>query len=411
VNEPIARRRRRQRLTDRQVAALPRRRARYFHPDPELPGHGVRVPVDGLSSFYVVARDAFKKLRWVPIGNTAELKIEAAREIARSVIRRLKQGLAPFAPPPVKRDSVAAVFEGWAKRHVEAQGLRTGAELRRIAERHVLPVWRDRPFAEIRRSDIANLLDAVEDAHGPWVADSVLGVLRSMATWYAARNDAYTPPFVRKMRRTPAQIRKRSRILDDDELRRVWTAAEGAGGYGAFLQILLLTGQRLGAVLLGMKWADIDFERGVWVIPVQPRAKGHAGTVVLPETALRIIRAQPKFIGNPHVFAAQRGSGPFTGLSARKAEFDERCGVIGWTQHDLRRCARSLMARAGVRPDVAERVLGHAVGNQVERTYDVHGYDSEKADALRRLATLIEEIVGGEPGGNVRRLRAAAVRP
>ena len=43
------------------------------------------------------------------------------------------------------------------------------------------------------------------------------------------------------------------------------------------------------------------------------------------------------------------------------------------------------MARAGVQPHIAERVLGHAVGG-VEGVYDVHRYDAEKADALKRLA-------------------------
>jgi Arm DNA-binding domain len=232
VIETTVRRKRRQRLTNKQVAALPRRRARYFHPDPELPSHGVRVLPDGSSSFYVIARDAFKKQRWVRLGRTAELSIEDSRERARTVLKRLRTGLEPFETPPTRPDSVADVVQTWFKRHVEARDLRSGGELRRILERHVLPVWKHRPFAEIRRSDIARLLDAVEDAHGAWVADSVLTTLRSVATWYAARDDAYTPPFVRNMQRTTAQARKRNRTLSDEELRKVWRAAGEAGTSG-----------------------------------------------------------------------------------------------------------------------------------------------------------------------------------
>ena len=63
-----------------------------------------------------------------------------------------------------------------------------------------------------------------------------------------------------------------------------------------------------------------------------------------------------------------------------------------WVIHDLRRTARSLLSRAGVRPDISERVLGHAIAG-VEGVYDRHSYDAEKADALNRLAALVGSIV------------------
>ena len=47
----------------------------------------------------------------------------------------------------------------------------------------------------------------------------------------------------------------------------------------------------------------------------------------------------------------------------------------------------------------AERVLGHAIGG-VEGIYDRHSYATEKADALRKLAALIERIVN-PPADNV----------
>ena len=50
------------------------------------------------------------------------------------------------------------------------------------------------------------------------------------------------------------------------------------------------------------------------------------------------------------------------------------------------------MSRAGVRPDIAKRVMGHAIAG-VEGIYDRHSYREEKADALRRLAALIDGIV------------------
>lgn len=72
--------------------------------------------------------------------------------------------------------------------------------------------------------------------------------------------------------------------------------------------------------------------------------------------------------------------------------------------HDLRRSARSLLSRAGVRPDVGERILGHVQGG-VAGIYDQYRYHEEKADALRRLAALVGRIVS-PPAGNVVPLHA-----
>jgi len=50
------------------------------------------------------------------------------------------------------------------------------------------------------------------------------------------------------------------------------------------------------------------------------------------------------------------------------------------------------MSRAGVRPDIAERTLGHVLPG-VAGIYDQDKYADEKADALNRLATLVDMIV------------------
>ena len=70
--------------------------------------------------------------------------------------------------------------------------------------------------------------------------------------------------------------------------------------------------------------------------------------------------------------------------------------IPNWTLHDLRRTAKTLMARAGVRPDISERVLGHAIAG-VEGTYDRHSYADEKRDALEKLAAMVDRILNPLP--------------
>jgi len=373
-------------LSDRGVLALKPRPARYAFPDPELVGHYVRVQSSGAKSFVAVTRSPAGKQLWTTIGPTDRLPIADARERARLIMQRVQAGRPAIEP---KAETFAAVVAEWRKRHVEKNELRSGKEILRLLDRHVLPVWGDREFASIRRSDVAALLDHVEDKHGARQADYCLNVVRSIANWYAARHDDFHPPVVRGMRRQSPHAQQRSRVLTDDELRAIWGAAENAGPFGAAVRLCLLTAQRR-AKVLGMSWADID-EDGVWTIPRQPREKVNAGAIELPEAAVAIIRAQHRFAGNPHVLGG-RSAGPINGISKFKARLDAQAGVTGWRLHDLRRTARSLMSRAGVPSEHAERVMGHSIGG-VEGVYDRHSYADEKGAALTKLAALIDAIV------------------
>jgi integrase len=400
MDQQIARQRRRT-LTDKMVAALPKKRKRYIKADPELGGHYVRVMPDGANVFCVVARDQFGKQIWFRIGTADILRIEEARDQAREAIKRIRAGLPAKEAPAVKPDSFKSVALSWIERHVAKNKLRTQAEIERCLRVYVFSHWADREFTSIKRSDIAALMDHIEDKHGARQADLVLSIMRSIANWFATRSDDYLSPFTRNMRR--GDTKKRERILTDDELRSVWKQAEGNGSFGALVRMLLLTGQRRAAVL-GMRWDDINID-GVWTIQTEDREKGNAGSLTLPAQALAIIKAQPHIEKNPFVFAASNG-GPMSAFTRAKRAFDKQCGVTGWTLHDLRRTARSLMSRAGVSSDHAERVLGHVIPG-IEGTYDRRPYFDEKAAALAKLAALIDRIITPPPD-NVRQLHRKA---
>jgi integrase len=390
-------------LTDKGVAALKPRAQRYAEPDPQLVGHYIRVTPSGAKSFAAVARDPYGKQIWTTIGNTDLIEIEEARERAREAIKRVKAGLPAIESPPVKPDTFQAVAENWIKRHVAAKGLRTRDEIERCLTKYVFPHWRERDFESIKRSDVARLLDHVEDNHGRRQADVVLSIVRAISNWFASRSDDYMVLFTRdvsrSMNRSDPDTARRKRILNDTELLALWRVTE-SDAFGRFVRVLLLTAQRLEKVRT-MRWSDIDAD-GVWHIKSAPREKSNAGTLKLPKLALDIIRSQPRLASNEYVFAGQ-GSGPFNDMSANKAVLNETSGVADWRLHDLRRTARSLMSRAGVPSEHAERVLGHAITG-IEGIYDRHHYADEKADALQRLASLIKRIIN-PPADNVRQLR------
>jgi integrase len=377
---------RRRGLTDKQVAALPRKEGRYTYSDPELRGHYLRIPARSSRApiaFAAVARDPSGKQIWTTVGTADAIGIDQARELARAAIKRIKAGgpISESAKPTV-RD----VADQWLERHVRSNKQRTERERGRIISRYIVPRIGDQVFADVRRKDIAELLDRIEDESGKPMADGVLNTFRAISKWFQQRDESYHPPLTAGMSRVPKGEGRRKRILADDEIRAIWRVE---GQYGDFVRLALLTAQRR-EKLITLRWDDIKDD--VWTIRTELREKGNPGALKLQPIAVAIIKAQPIFVGNPYVFAG-RNNGPTTAFGAGqyKVQFDELCGVTGWRIHDLRRTARSLMARAGVQIEIAERVLGHAQGKLIQ-TYDRHHYQDEMAEALTKLAALIERI-------------------
>ena len=393
---------RRETLNDNKILQLKPKAKRYAKPDPDLRGHYVRVTPKGAKSFVAVARDPDGKQVWATIGGCDVLTIADAREQAREAIQRIKAGQPAFEAPPVKPDTLKDIAESWMQRHVRAKELRTEPEISRILNKYIYPTLKDRDFETIKRSDVTKLLDMVEDGSGPRQADTVLATLSSIMHWHAARADDYVPPLVRGMSRYDPHAKKRARILDDDEIRAMWAAADKGGPFGAFLKLLLLTAQRRQKVA-AMRWQDLTLD-GTWDIPTEAREKGNGGALLLPEVAQEIIRTQKRIGSNAYVFAG-RGDGHFSGYGLLKSGIDKEAGIEPWVLHDLRRTSRSLMSRAGVRSEIAERVLGHVLPG-VEGVYDRHSYREEKAEALKRLAGLLETILD-PPAENVVRLGGA----
>lgn len=376
--------------------------------DEATTGLALIVSPKGKRTFSIVARDPVGKQVWKRIGDPASMSVPEARLEASAAVARVKAGEAPtLAPtaPQAAPETFKQVAQQFVERHVDKQALRSKAEIERQLECYIYPEWGSETFESIRRGRVAGLLDKIEDRKagesgdmgGAVMADRVLATLRKLFNWYEVRNEDYASPIVRGMRVSSAKERARKRILTDEEIQVLWADWSIAGTFGAFLKTCLLTAQRR-AKVLSMRWADIN-ESGVWSIPAEAREKVNAGSIKLPALALAIIGAQPIVEGNPYVFAG-RGEVPIGNLGNDKRRMDQRIKLEPWTIHDLRRTARSLMARAGVRSDIAERTLGHVIAG-VEGVYDRHAYGEEKAAALEALALLVDRILKGNAGNVV----------
>ena len=375
--------------------------------DGRVPGFGVRCfPLKRMYVFRYRTKSGLQ--RTVNIGVHGALTVERARERAADLYEAVRKGEDPVAAETARakasanRRTVGDVLDSFMRRHGDS--LRSAGEYHATFNRLVRPQIGDVDLGLLRRSHLTAMLDHIEDHHGATMADRALQYTRSALNWHASRDDDFISPVAPGMMRTKASEQARTRILDDEELCAVWPVLEEAGPFGVFVKLLLLTAQRR-AEVAGLRRSEI--RAGLWIIPAERYKTARPQSVPLSAPAQAIIAALPK--GDP-VFPVS-----FINSGKPKARLDKavtaRQGgrpLDAWTLHDLRRTARSLMSRAGVRPDIAERCLGHVVGG-VEGTYDRHHYVEERRAAFEALAATIERIVGLPAGANVIELRQGAL--
>ncbi len=397
--------------------------------DAAMPGFGLRVYPSGRKSFVLSYRNGGGRKRLIVLGAYGlDFTLDQAHDKATRERGKLVDGADPLADRQRERitaeagDTFEIVAESFIERYVKPNKRpRPAAEDERIINRDLIPKWGTRKPEDISRRDVIELLDGITDRGSPVQANRVLAVVRKLFGWCVERAILDVSPVVGV--KAPTKEIKRDRVLDDNDLRLVWKAADKLGWpFGPAIQLLVLTGQRRGEVA-GMKWAylDLDGDAPTWTLPREATKADRAHTVPLSPQVVAIIEGLPRG-DSVFLFDTGRcdGDTPIKGFSYTKRDLDagitklaEKDGtspLTPWTLHDIRRSAASGMAALNVPPHILSRVLNHAAGaaEGITAIYNRHSYAEEQRHALNSWGAHIERIVAGKEAANVVELRHTA---
>jgi integrase len=407
-------------LTEKAIGAARAQDGERFLWDGELPGFGCRIKPSGAKTFFIQYRVG-RATRRVKVGRWPVMKVEPARMKALKLLAEIGDGGDPSARRRKERSMQGDTFEAAAKAFLaKRKELRTWNEAERIFRVYVTPVIGKRPLHEIARRELIDLLDKIADERGGSMANRTLAHLRPLFRWAVSRDVIGADPSANIPK--PAKERPRQRILDDDELRWIWRAADTIGGRrGAFVKLLMLSGQRRSEVA-GMRRSEFDRAARVWTLPVTRSKTAQIHEVPLPEAAWAIIDGLPKH-GNSVLAENAETDAGLLGFAFVKQALDVEIArlqlthavetgekvrpLTGWRLHDLRRTVRTRLAALGVAPEIAELVIGHQ-RKGIEAVYNLHTHRLEKASALVRWATALANIVSDRARQNVVPLSAAA---
>ncbi|HVG52887.1 MAG TPA: tyrosine-type recombinase/integrase [Vicinamibacterales bacterium] len=399
-------------LTARYLDQLKSHGKRYEVFDAIVPGLAIRVSASGRKTFTLYYRHR-RRMRRVGLGRYPDVLLEKARKIATQHRGRIFDGADPAGEKQTEHtqdeNTVQALYELYRSRKEKV--LRSWSEVRRILEKEVLPTWRHRRVADIRRRDIRELVEEKAQT-APIQGNRVLERISALFTFAVDQDWIEANPAWRIKK--PGHERSRDRVLTRDELRELWpalheTEAKNADGTpkprlsqalnDVFL-VMLLTAQRCGEVCQ-MQWREVDLDTGWWLIPGNVSKNHGPHRVPLTSMVLDILgrRARVENADDRYVFSNYRHT--CVADRAKKAAAILCKGGVSFhfRAHDLRRTAASYMGEAGVDRFHIAHVLNHrsVTHSTVTAIYDRYRYDKEKRVALEKWAEVLSGIVEVKP--------------
>lgn len=425
--EPPPTKKARRSLTDAFLRAVkPPVEGRLEIRDSDVKGLVLRMTPTGTAAWSVRVLGRDGKHQRPTLGTWPALGIKEARKAAQAAIAAIQAGGDPVAEKQAARaerqakaaeKTVADRVEEWREAKIKDAKSpwsdRYAAEVARIARRDVEPKLGKRLLSETTRADWTGLV-AAKRKTAPAMAAAMFRVVASFLSYAEAQGWIAMPLLPRKGAAMLAPAPEaRQRALSDAELVEVWQAAgKEPPKLRAFVRLLILTACR------EMEAADIatgelGLEAGRWAIPASRTKNGNAITLPLCALAKAELRAAlpEDEVGDAYRLLGRiRGSG-LRGFSKLKSRLDDRVaaareaeGVMGamppWRWHDLRRTARTGMARLGVPREHAEAAVNHlSARSALERTYDTYTYGPEIIAALGKWQNHVAELVKKKDAG------------
>ena len=425
-------------LTDLKIRSLKPAADRkpYDVKDTQVPGLHVRVMGTGKRTFVLLSRfPGMPHPTRRALGSYGQLTLEEARDKATAWRKLISRGVDPQIQE--NRDRQAALrqqqttFAAVAKDFIEDKlpSERKGKEVEQGIRREFIPRWGKWPIAEITAQDVRAVIKAVKDRGSPYQAHNLLVTIRRLFGW-AIDQHVYgldsSPCDRLKPKSVVGRRLSRTRILDDDELRAFWRAAERLQyPYGPLYQLLVLTGQRRSEVGRA-RWSEINIEQKLWTIPPERMKVGAAHVVPLTDAVMAILKELPRFNGGDYLFSTTFGEKPVRGFNRAKHDLDRHMqrswralgrlrhedrrhkDVAPFVIHDIRRTMRTGLSALPIPDLVRELVIGHTKPG-LHKVYDQHAYADEKRQALTLWAARLRSIVAPPPtSDNVIRMPATA---
>jgi integrase len=338
------------------------------------------------------------------------ISLAEAREELIAAKKLLKAGQSPAA---AKRDGIKKIrgaetfavhTDSYMKHVILADSTR--AMKQAVIDRDILPVLGNKMMTEITTSMVRDLCDRIVERGGRATAVQAREIISSVYRHANDRGHGLFNPAADIKPSSIAIFKPRERTLTPEEIGLFFRTLDAIGAMGTMkmaLKLVLITMVRKGE-FTNATWDEIDFKKWTWTIPSDRMKGSRAHVIYLPKQAQDILVGLQMCAGGSEYLVPGRynfrkplSNAALNSLIDRTVKIINEDGehIQGFTVHDMRRTASTLLHEAGYPSDWIEKALAHEQKG-VRAVYNKAEYARQRAYMLQQWADMIDSWINGE---------------
>jgi integrase len=341
-------------------------------------------------------RIGFGRYPDVPLALARERREEARKLLAAGIDPSVNRQAQKAAADLSSANSFETIAREWFLRYSPNWAESHSKTVLRRLEKDIFPWMGDRAIAEITAPQLLEVIRRVENRGALETAHRELNICGQVFRYAVATGRAERDPSGDlKGALPPVQTKHLAAITEPKRVGELLNTLDGYQG-GLVVRCALRLAPNIfvrPGELRHARWTEIDFEKAEWRYLVTKTKTNHI--VPLATQAIAILREIQPLTGHREwVFPSGRSplrpmseNAVLAALRSLGIDKEEMSG------HGFRAMARTILDEVlGVRPDLIEQQLAHAVKDPLGRAYNRTKYLDERREMMQQWADYLDEL-------------------
>lgn len=350
-----------------------------------------------------------KKVTKISLGAYPAVTLAEARSVAVNYMQLLAKGIDPKEYESAKKleasrklaNTFYAAAELWFERKQPTVTPHHAAREWRTLEMYIFPKLKDTPLESITAIDTIEILRPLETDGKHSTIKRICQSLNQIMDYSVNHGFINANPLAKIIKVFTKNTVEHMATIRPEELPDFLTAVNNSQTIQSKTKLLILwqlhtmTRSKEAA---GTKWADINIEEAVWVIPAEEMKRRRAHRVPLTPATLAILEQMKPLSGHhEYVFPSERNekshASTYTVNAAIKRSLGYKDKLVA---HGLRSVASTALHEKGYDSLLVEACLAHADENETRAAYNRSDYLEQRRPIMEWWSRFVNSSISNQ---------------